>query len=74
MVKLLVAAAVFCLPPASGGSVYDAQGRRSGRVVCQADGAVVVRDASDRVIARIERRSRELVARAADGRVVFTLR
>lgn len=74
MIELLAAAAACCLPPATGGAMYDAQGRASGRVVCQSDGAVVVRDSSDRVIVRLERRQREVVARGPDGRVIFTLR
>ena len=74
MIELLVAAAAFCLPPATGGAVYDAQGRHSGRIVCQSDKAIVVRDASDRVVARLERQQHQLVARDADGRLLFTVR
>lgn len=74
MIELLVAAAAFCLPPATGGAVYDAQSRRSGRIVCQSDGVVVVRDESDRVVARLERQQRQLVARGPDGRLLFTVR
>ena len=68
-----MAVAASCLPPATGGLVYDAPGRRTGRVVCQSNGDVVVRDASDRVIARLERRERELVARGPDDRVLLTV-
>jgi hypothetical protein len=74
MITLIVAAVSFCTSlGATGGSLYEGDGRRAGRVACERS-TVVVRDREDRVLARIERRKDELEARGPDGRMLFTLR
>jgi hypothetical protein len=73
MIDGALAALAFCaMIGAGGGNIYK-DGINEGRVVCEGKTAVI-RDRSDRVIARVEKRGRGIAVLHPDGRVRLEIR